>query len=218
MKKIVLFLIIFLFLCGWELTSSVDEIFITDYLNNKYGEDIEFTPMYMSSCKIYENGTCRASFTASDTGDNEIHIIWTKKDGSDMKDDYLFLKYDKQLKSYYTNLIKNVTSNKFVINEISNKSDYKWEKNLSFDEFIKYENLNSGLSINIANSSVDLNKFAESIKNYFNSKKINNVASLFITSYNNGCDLNNTNNCKKANSIYYEVKIVEFFDENAKKS
>ena len=217
MKKIIIFIICLVFLCGCAI-NIVDEVYITNYLNEKYGDDITFTPMYTSSCKIYENGTCRASFTASDTEDNEIHIIWNKKDGSDLRDDYLFLKYDKELKAYYTGLINDVTNSKFVINEISNKSDYLWEKNLSFDEFIKYENLNSGISINIANSSIDLNKFAESIKNYFNSKKINNVASLFITSYNNGCNLNNTDNCKKVNSIYYEVKIVEFYDENAKKS
>lgn len=218
MKKIVLFLICFVFLCGCEFMSMVDEEFITNYLNEKYGDDIEFTPMYTSSCKIYENGTCRASFTASDTGENEIHIIWNKKNGSDMRDDYLFLKYDKELKSYYTNLINDVTNSKFKIQEISNKSDYLWKENLKFDDFIKYENLNSGLSINIANSSIDLNSFAESIKDYFKSKKINNVASLFLTSYNNGCDLNNIDSCKKANSIYFEVKIVEFYDENAKKS
>ena len=217
MKKLILFMICLIFLCGCAF-NVVDEIFITNYLNEKYGDDIKFTPMYTSSCKIYENGTCRASFTSSDTNEKEIHVIWKKKDGSDIKDDYLFLKYDNELKSYYTSLIKDVTNSKFVINEISNKSDYNWDKKLSFDEFIKYENLNTGITINIANSSINLNTFAESIKDHFNSKKINNVASLFLTSYNNGCDLNNVNNCKKANSIYYEVKIVEYYDENAKKS
>ena len=218
MKKVVLFLTCLVFLCGCEMLGNVDEVDIANYLNAKYGDDIEFTPMYTSSCKLYENGTCRASFKASDTGENEIHIIWNKKDGSDLRDDYLFLKYDSQLKAYYTGLIKDVTKSKFVINEISNKSDYLWDKNLSFDEFIKYDNLNSGITINIANADLDLNEFAESIKDYFNSKNITNVASLFITSYNNGCNLDNTDGCTKANSIYYEVKIVEFFDENAKKS
>ena len=218
MKKIIILLICLVLLCGCEFMSVVDEVYITNYLNEKYGYNIEFTPMYTSSCKIYENGTCRASFTASDTGEDEIHVLWNKKDGSDLRDDYLFLKYDKEIKSYYTTLINGVTNSRFIITEISNKSDYLWTENLTFDEFIKYENLNSGITINIADSNINLTEFAESIKEYFKNKKINNVASLFITSYNNGCDLHNTDTCKKVNSIYFEVKIVEFYDENAKKS
>lgn len=218
MKKVLLILISILFLYGCGILDFVDEETITNYLNDKYGNDIVFTPMYTSSCKIYETGTCRASFTASDTGDMEIHIIWTKENGSDMKDDYLFNKYDSEIKSYYTSLIRDVLSSKFKVTDISNKSDYNWDKLLTFDEFIKYENLNSGISINIANDNIDLNLVAESIKEYFESKKINNVASLYIANYNNGCDLDNIDKCTKINSIYYEVKIVEFYDENAKKS
>ena len=55
-------------------------------------------------------------------------------------------------------------------------------------------------------------------KEYFESKKINNVASLYIANYNSGCNLDEIDKCTKINSIYYEVKIVEFYDENAKKS
>jgi len=217
MKKF-LILICILFISGCTLIDSVDEIFITNYLNNKYGNDIKFTPMYTSSCKIYEEGTCRASYKASDTEDNEIHIIWNKQDGSDMRDDYLFLKYNDKLKEYYTNLIKKATNVKFVISEISNKSDYKWDKSLGFDEFIKYENLNTGIAINVSSSDIDLNQLGDTIKEYFKSQNINNVASFYLTNYDNTCDLNNTSNCNKINSIFYEVKIVEFYDENAKKN
>ncbi len=217
MKKIVI-LFLTLFVCGCTVFNSVDELFITSYLNEKYGSDIEFTPMYTSSCKVYEAGTCRASYTSSVTGENEIHVIWNEKDGSDIRDDFLFLKYDSELKDYYKKLINNNIDNRFIISEISNKSDYKWDKNLTFDEFIKYENLNTGIAINIAGEEEDLNALAESIKQNFLNNKINNVASLYITEFESGCNLNDVSSCKKVNSIYFEVKIVEFYDENAKKS
>ena len=217
MKKYLIFLLI-VFLCGCSVVNIVDEDFITNYLSLKYGEDITFTPMYTSSCKIYEAGTCRASFTSSITGENEIHIIWNEKDGSDLRDDFLFLKYDKELKDYYKKVINNDIDGKFTISEISNKSDYKWEKNLSFDEFIKYENLNTGIAINIANEDADLNVIADNIKKTLIENKNTNVASLYLTSFNNSCNLDDVSSCEKKNSIYFEVKIVEFYDENAKKS
>ena len=61
------------------MLGNVDEVDIANYLNAKYGDDIEFTPMYTSSCKIYETGTCRASYTASDTGEKEIPLVVQKK-------------------------------------------------------------------------------------------------------------------------------------------
>lgn len=217
MKKIIIFLLIFV-LCACDTFNVVDEEFINNYLTEKYGSDIKFTPMYTSSCKVYEAGTCRASFTSSLTAENEIHIIWNKKDGSDIRDDFLFLKYDKELKDYYTRIIKNDINNRFIISEITNKSDYKWDKDLSFDDFIKYENLNTGIAINISSEDIDLNELADSIKKTLADSKINNVASLYLTSFNDGCNLDDVTSCKKSNSIYYEVKIVEFYDENAKKS
>ena len=217
MKKYLLIICI-LFLSACSFVNVVDEVYITNYLNEKYGSDIEFTPMYTSSCNVFENGTCRASFTSSDTEDKEIHIIWNQNDGSDLRDDYLFLKYDKELKDYYSKLLKNAINYNFNITEISNKSDYLWKESLEFDKFIKYENLNSGIAIDLNAGEIDLNQLGDKIKEYFNSKGVNNVASLYLTTYKSGCDLSHTESCKKINSIYYEVKIVEYYDENAKKS
>ena len=217
MKKIII-LIAIIFLCGCSVMGLDDEEDIINYLNDKYGDDIEFTPMYTSSCKVYEAGTCRASFTSSITGENEIHIIWNKKDGSDLRDDFLFLKYDKEFKEYYTNIIKNDIDGKFTISEITNRSDYLWDKDLPFNEFIKYENLNTGIAINIANEELDLNVLAETLKETLINSDNKNVASLYLTSFNDSCNLDDVSSCEKINSIYFEVKIVEFFDENAKKS
>ena len=216
MKKVLLvFLILLLSAC--TLGNEVDEIFIQNYLNNKYGEDIVFTPVYTSSCKIYELGKCRSTFTSSDLENKEIQIFWTKEDGSDLKDDYLFKKYESNLKDYYNNLLSSSMNGNYKLEVMANKSDYNWDKNLSFEEFLKYENLNLAISINIANSSEDINLLGERIKSVLKQNNVSNVASLYLTSYNDECSLDNVSSCTKVNSIYVEVKIVEFYDENSKK-
>ena len=215
MKKFILIICLFL-LCACETVNKVDEMFITDYLNNKYGEDITFTPKYISSCRIYELGKCRASYQASNLKDKEIQIIWTKEDGSDMKDDYLFQKYEGTLNKYYAKLFSSLISGNYKLVIMANQSDYAWEKNLTYEEFFKYENLNLAISINIANNNVDLTSLGERIKDILKSNNIKNVASLYLTNYNSSCNLNDLSKCTKVSTTYVEVKIVESFDENSK--
>ena len=148
MKKVIIVLLA-LMLCACNPFEFVDEEYITNYLNEKYGDDIEFTPLYKSSCKLFEAGVCRASYTASDLDNMEIHVIWTEKSGLDMKDDYLFKKYDQELKNYYTNILRD-SAYRFKISEISNKSDYAWHTNLTFDDFIKYEKLKGDSRVGVA--------------------------------------------------------------------
>ena len=136
MKKVLLIICILL-ICGCNKITGVDEMFITDYLNNKYGDDITFTPKYKSSCRIYDLGKCRASFEASNLQDKEIQVIWTKEDGSDMKDDYLFQKYESTLNKYYSKLFQNLISGTYKLDIMANQSDYGWDKNLTYEEFFK---------------------------------------------------------------------------------
>ena len=220
MKKIILVFFAILFslcLTGCDMLETVDEETITHYLNNKYGDDIKFTPLYKSSCKVYELGKCRSSFTSDDLKDKEIHIFWNESDGSDMKDDYLFKKYETELENYYSNLFKGSIVGNYELTVPSNKSDYNWKKMLTFDEFVKYDNLNPAISINIVNDSIDIKVLSEHLKDVLKNNNISNVASLYLANYENGCDLNDIKSCKKVNSIYDEVKIVEFYDENSKK-
>lgn len=216
MKKILLGLMI-LMLCGCSVLGEVDEEQITNYLNKKYGDDIKFTSLYKSSCKVYELGRCRATFTSDDLEDKEIQIFWNEDDGSDMKDDYLYKKYESELVSYYTKLFKGSINGNFELKLLANKSDYNWKKMLTFDEFLKYDNLNLAISINVVNEDIDINVLVEQLKNVLKNNNISNVASLYLANYKSGCNLNDIKSCKKVNSIYNEVKIVEFFDENSKK-
>ena len=216
MKKFLILFFMFI-ICGCELINGIDETFITDYLNKKYGDDITFTPNYKSSCKVYETGKCRASYSASNLKDKEIQIIWTKEDGSDMKDDYLFQKYENTLNKYYSKLFQSSINGNYKLDILANQSDYNWDTNLKYEEFFKYENLNLAISINIANDNVDLSTLGNTLKTILKNNKISNVASLYLTNYNSGCNLNKLNSCKKVNSTYIEVKIVEFYDENTKK-
>ena len=71
--------------------------------------------------------------------------------------------------------------------------------------------------MNINDLFLKLKKYNIFDVEYRNNYCKNFSCTIFDDKLENYC-VNNTNNCKKANSIYYEVKIVEFFDENAKKS
>ena len=206
MKKIILVLSI-IFLCSCSLFNEVDDVFIKNYLNNKYGDDITFTLSHMNTCNLMSMDSCEAYYTASDA-EGEIFVTWTTTDGSDIKDDYLFKKYDKQLNTYYKNILSKVIDSNFKIEVFSNKSDYEWD-NLSFDEFVKYKYLNSVISIHIASKNIDISELSDSIKSILKKNDITNVYGLYITTYNNGCDLTDVSKCQKINSSYVEVKIVE---------
>lgn len=207
MKKIVVIMMIFL-LCSCTLTNAVDDPFIQVYLTNKYGSDVTFEKAHADECNLLHMDECSAYYKASDAED-EIYIMWSKADGSDIKDDYLFKKYKKELVSYYTKLFDKVINSKYKLEVFSNKSDYKWEENLKFEDFIKYENLNSVISLHIASKDLDISSLAESIKTLLKNNKIKNVAAVYITTYNNGCSLEDVSKCKKINSSYIEIKIVE---------
>lgn len=211
MKKVILLFVILL-LFGCTSPTGVDSIFIKEYLNNKYGDDITFTLSHMESCSTLVYESCTAFFTASDLGeDKEIYVVWNELDGSDMRDDYLFKKYDSQLREYYKNLISKVVKNKFTIDVQSNKSDLSWDKNLTFEEFLKFEKLNLGISINIANNDEDITSIGDDLKALFKKNKLKNISSLYITTYKKGCNLEELDKCKKVNSAYIEVKITDKF-------
>ena len=210
MKKVIL-LCLTLLLFGCTNPVGVDSLFIQEYLNNKYGDDITFTLSHMESCSTLVYDSCTAFFNASDLEDKEVYVVWNELDGSDIRDDYLFKKYDTQLREYYINLISKVVKNNFTIDVQSNKSDLSWDKNLTFDEFLKFEKLNLGISINIANNDEDINSIAEDLKALFIKNKLRNISSLYITTYKKGCNLSDLDNCKKVNSIYVEVKITDKF-------
>jgi hypothetical protein len=215
MKKI-LIIISILLLCSCKYVNGVNESFVINYLKSNYGEDKIFVFSSESTCDLYQLGYCSAYYKASDIED-EIYVIWYDGNGNDIRDDYLFKKYKSEIKDYYYNLFSKEIKSKFNVEILSSKSDYKYGKDSKFDDILNYENLNLSLKVNIASDDNETTKLGETLKNVINNRKVKNVSSLYLTSYQKNCNLNDVSNCKKINSSYIEVKITEDKQEELKK-
>ena len=210
MKKVIVLLLCVLMLSGCKYINSVDNNLIVTYLNNKYGSDNNFEYAHEGICNLYEMGYCSSYFTATSLKD-EIYVIWTDGSGMDMKDDYLFKKYQNQIADFYSKLFDSAIDGKYQIEILSQKSDMNWDKDATFEDILHYDRLNLSIGVNIISNDKDTTPLGEELKSRIEKKKMKNVSSLYVTTYNKGCDLNNKDNCKKVNSSYIEVKITDKF-------
>ena len=207
MKKVIIIFLI-LILCGCKYINSVDNLYILNYLNTSYGDKITFTFKEDSTCELYQMGFCSAYYTANDIND-DVYVIWYDGDGLDIRDDYLFKKYKNEIKDYYNNMFAKIIGSKYDVEILSQKSDLNWAKDAKYEDILNYEDLNLSIRVNIASDDFDTTGLGEKLKNQINTRKVKNVSSLYITTFNSGCNLKDTNKCKKVNSSYTEVKITE---------
>lgn len=207
MKKVLLVICVFL-LSACQYVNSVNDSFIKNYLKTNYGEEKEYAFSEKGPCDLYEMGYCSAYYKASDVVE-DIYVVWYDGDGMDIRDDYLFKKYKSDLKNYYYSYFSKAINSKYDVEILSQKSDMKWAKDAKANDILNYEDLNLSIKINIASDNNDTTALGETLKNLVNERKVRNVASLYLTSYNRNCNLNDISKCKKINSSYIEVKIVE---------
>ena len=209
MKKIIIVISILL-LCGCKYVNGVDNNLILNYLNNNYGEENKFEYSHDGICNLYETGYCSSYYKSSDLK-YEIYVVWYDGDGMNMKDDYLFKKYQDQIAAYYKKLFDPYIDGTFTIEVLSQNSDMNWDKDATFEEILKYDRLNLSIGVNIISNDKDTTDLGESLKGAIEKKKIKNVSSLYVTTYKKGCNLEDKDNCKKVNSSYIEVKITDKF-------
>ncbi len=207
MKKVLLVLSIFM-LCACQYINSVGDYYIKNYLNKSYGEDKIFAFSEDGQCDLSQLGYCSAYYKASDLTE-DVYVVWYDGDGMDIRDDYLFKKYKTDIKNYYQTFFSKTIRSNFSVEVLSQKSDMRWPKDAKPNDILNYEDLNLSLRINIASDDNDTTSLGEALKNLVNGRDVRNVASLYLISYNKGCNLNEVNKCKKVNSSYIEVKIVE---------
>ena len=179
-----------------------------NYLKKSYGEEKEFIFSEEGNCDLYQLGYCSKYYKASDVKD-DVYVVWYDGDGMDIRDDYLFKKYKKDIRDYYYSFFSKTIKNRYDVEVLSQKSDMLWKKDASINDILNYEDLNLSLRIIIASDDNDTSSLGEKIKNLVNSRDVKNVSSLYLISYNKGCNLSDVINCKKVNSSYIEVKIVE---------
>ena len=207
MKKLLIVLSVLL-LCSCEFVNGVNNFFIMDYLKKSYGEDVTFTYSQDGTCELYQVGYCSAYYNASDL-DEEVYVVWYDGNGNDMRDDYLFKKYKNQIRKYYDDMFSSVISNKYKVEIATQKSDMLWKKDAKYEDILNYENLNLSLTLDIVSDEADTMNLGETLKDLINTRKVKNVSSLYITTYNRGCNLDDVSKCTKVNSSYIEVKITE---------
>lgn len=207
MKKIILVFCLLL-LCACKTINSVSEPYVINYLKKSYGEEKEFRFSSEAACDLYNLGYCSAYYQAGDL-EEDVYVVWYDGDGLDMRDDYLFKKYKSDIKRYYTNYFSNTIYNRYNVEVLSAKTDYLWKKDAKANDILNYENLNLSLKIDIIANDTDTTGLGETLKNLINQRKVKNVSSLYLTTFKQGCNLNETDKCKKVNSSYIEVKITE---------
>jgi len=208
MKKVLLLLISILLLSACKYINNVNDSYIVNYLKTNYGEEKEYRLSENGTCDLYQIGYCSAYYKASDIKE-DIYVVWYDGDGMDIRDDYLFKKYKSDIRDYYYNYFSKTINGKYNVEILSQKSDLNWQKNSKANDILNYEKLNLSMQINIANDDVDTSSIGETLKNLINERKVRNVSSIYVTSYNRGCNLEDTSKCKKINSSYIEVKITE---------
>ena len=207
MKKVLIGICILL-LCACQYINSVGEYYVINYLNKSYGEDKIFAFSEDGQCDLTQLGLCSAYYKAIDL-EEDIYVVWYDGDGMDIRDDYLFKKYKNDIRDYYYNYFSKTIRSNYNVEVLSQKSDMKWKKDAKANDILNYEDLNLSLRINIASDDSDTTSLGETLKNLVNSRDVRNVASLYLISYNKGCNLDELSKCKKVNSSYIEVKIVE---------
>jgi hypothetical protein len=210
MKKIIILFLCILLLSGCKYINGVDDNLITNYLTNSYGKENKFEYSHEGICNLYEMGYCSSYYKSSDLK-YDIYVVWYDGDGLSMKDDYLFKKYQDQIADYYKKLFNPAIDGQYQVEILSQKSDMNWDKNATFEDILKYDKLNLSIGVNIISNDKDTKGLGEELKSLIEKKKLKNVSSLYVTTYNKGCNLNNIETCKKVNSSYTEVKITDKF-------
>lgn len=120
----------------WKL-SYVKTNDVLDYLNNKYGEEINFS-LSSKKCSTQSN-TCYYYFTEQNLN-GEIFVVKAEVDSSgskNFKDTYISVKYDKRLKEEYSAYFSTILNEGFNISFINIFDSY----NIPSISYSEYRNL-----------------------------------------------------------------------------
>ena len=187
---------------GCSLISKIDVKEYQDYLENKYGKDKGFYMVEQSDCNWFELGTCSYLFSAADLNGQTFEITGeVSSRGNIFYEQYIGAKYNKDLEEYYRNLLSNVFNFNYTINISTNYDNI--DPDISFDDYLKYDKLDLGITINTNNDNINITSIESEINNIIYTNQIKNVSLIILRV--DRCDDKSNSACFDNYTIYKKI-------------
>ena len=204
MKKT--FIIGLLFLGTFLLNgcSSIETIDLEEYqtyLENRYGKDKDFYMVDKSTCNWFELGSCAYIFSSNELGNENFTIYGSTHNGRhNFSDNYIEVKYKNNLETYYKNLLGNAFNFAYEMTTYTDISYDTMEPNVSFEEYLNYENLDLQITFKTAYENINLQQLKTAVEEMISTNQIKNIYKIDIRA--NDCYNDSNYDCKKTHVLY----------------
>ena len=177
------FIIIILFIVfalnGCKLISKIEPEKYKKYLEQKYGAEKNFYIVEKGTCNWFELGYCTYIFSSKSLNGATFSVSGEFKNKLPIfEDNYIDAKYKEQLKNYYYNLLKNIVNFNFSID--TNLYSTELDSNLSFEQYLRHEDLNLNLIISTTDQNIDYELTKQKVLNKINEENITNINHILI--------------------------------------
>ncbi len=168
--------ILFLNVCS--LIESIELEEYQAYLEDKYGKDKGFYMVRENTCNWFELGYCNYSFSSNELNGETFTINGTLNvEKPKFEDNYIAAKYKNQLELYYKQLFDSTLGVDCKIDDIYAFS-YNLNPNASFEEFLKYEDLDLSIYLDSLYADFDRETLKAKTKELIESNGIKNVKQI----------------------------------------
>lgn len=209
MKKTFIIGLLFLgtlLLNGCSLIETIDLEEYQTYLEDKYGKDKDFYMVEKSTCNWFELGGCSYFFSSNELDGEAFEVHGSTRNGEHhFGDEYIKIKHERRLQSYYKNLLSDTFNFDYEITTYADIDYDELDPNIAFEDYLNHENLNLQITFETAYENINLQQLRTAVENMISTNQIKNIESIIISA--NNCYDENNDDCKKENFLYMNTEL-----------